>query len=188
VSTQEQNLDLQVDALLKFGCESVVKEKISSLKVDRPLLTKLLKNLNPGDSMVIWKLDRLGRNLKELIIIINDLIDRKVSLISLQDPINTSTPQGKLIFNIFASLAEFERDIIRARTIAGLSSARARGRLGGRPKGLSKEAIAKSYAAESLYKEGVLSISKICKELDICKGTLYAYLKHLKNRQIPVIF
>jgi DNA invertase Pin-like site-specific DNA recombinase len=178
VSTLEQNLDLQVDALKAHGCDKIIQEKVTSTKKERPLLTKLIAELKPGDTLVIWKLDRLGRNLKDLIHIIYDLLDRDIALVSLQDPIDTTTPYGKLVFNIFASLSEFERDVIKARTLAGLSSARARGRLGGRPKGLSKEAIAKSYAAENLYRAGKLSINEICAELSISRGTLYAYLRH----------
>jgi len=157
VSTMEQNLDLQVDSLLLHGCSRVVQEKVSSVKKERPILAELLQDLNPGDTLVVWKLDRLGRSLIDLIRIIHDLLDRKISLLSIQDPFETVTPQGRLIFNIFASLAEFERDLIKARTMAGLSSARSRGRLGGRPKGLSKQAISKSYAAESLYQARKLS-------------------------------
>ena len=105
-------------------------------------------------------------------------MEREVGLISLNDPIDTTTPQGRLVFNIFASLAEFERDLIRERTQAGLAAARARGRTGGRPSGLSKQAQAKAMAAETLYREGQLSVQEICDQLGISKPTLYSYLRH----------
>jgi len=178
VSTKDQNLDMQLDALKKYGCEKIHQETISGANSKRPILEKILNDIRSGDVLVIWKLDRLGRNLKNLINIVNDLSDRKIGLISLNDPIDTTTPQGKLTFNIFASLAEFERDIIKERTKAGLDAAKARGRLGGRPKGLSTSAKSKSYAAETLYKENKYSIDEICKQLAISKGTLYSYLKH----------
>lgn len=178
VSTRDQNLDMQIDALKKYGCEKIHQETISGANGKRPVLETLLNDIRSGDILVSWKLDRLGRNLKNFITIFNDLNDRKIGLISLNDPIDTTTPQGKLTFNIFASLAEFERDIIKERTKAGLTAARARGRLGGRPKGLNASAKSKSYAAETLYKEKKYTISEICKQLEISKGTLYAYLKH----------
>lgn len=177
ISTRDQNLDMQVDALKKYGCEKIHQETVGGANTKRPVLEALVNDIRSGDVLVIWKLDRLGRNLKNLINIVNDLNDRKIGLISLNDPIDTTTPQGKLTFNIFASLAEFERDVIKERTKAGLDAARARGRLGGRPKGLSASAKSKSYAAETLYKENKYSIAEICKQLDISKGTLYAYLR-----------
>ena len=130
VSTKDQNLDMQIDALKNYGCEKIHQETISGGNSKRPILEALLKDIRSGDILVIWKLDRLGRNLKNLITIVNDLNDRKIGLISLNDPIDTTTAQGKLTFNIFASLAEFERDIIKERTKAGLDAARSRGRLG----------------------------------------------------------
>lgn len=178
VSTKEQILDMQVNALSEYGCKTIHKETVSGVKSKRPILDDLLKNIRPGDVLVIWKLDRLGRDLKNLVTIAQDLIERKIGLVSLNDPIDTTSPQGKLTFNLFASLAEFERDVIRARTIAGLDAARLRGRKGGRPTGLSQEAISKSYAAESLYKENKYSTAEICKQLGIARGTLYNYLKH----------
>ena len=129
------------------------------------------------------RLDRLGRSLPHLIEIVNDLLQRKVGLTSLNDPIDTTTPQGRLTFNIFASLAEFERDLIRQRTTAGLAAARARGRLGGRPKGLSTRAEPIACAAETLYREGKLSSQEIADRLHISKSTLYAYLRY---RGVPI--
>ena len=135
--------------------------------------------------LVIWKLDRLGRSLKNLIELVQQLMENNIGLCSLNDPIDTTNPQGRLIFNIFASLAEFERDVIRERTQAGLSAARARGRRGGRPKGLAKASEATACAAETLYKEKKLSVIDICKKLSISKSTLYKYLRH---RNVPITY
>jgi DNA invertase Pin-like site-specific DNA recombinase len=133
-------------------------------RAERPVLSKVLEHLRAGDVLVIWKLDRLGRSLKHLIEVVNELMTRKIGLKSLNDPIDTTTPQGRLIFNLFASLSEFERDVIRERTQAGLSAARARGRNGGRPKGVPSSAEPTACAAETLYQEGKLStLRPICK-------------------------
>lgn len=186
VSTKEQILDLQTDALEKQSCTKIIKEVIGGTRKERPKLQAMLSDLRPGDTLVVWKLDRLGRNLKDLVTIITDLIEREIGFVSINDPVDTTTAQGKLIFNIFASLAEFERDLIKERTYAGLNSARARGRMGGRPKGLSQEAIYKACAAETLYTEGQLSVIEICTQLNICRSTLYAYLKY-RNVKIGVV-
>ena len=178
VSTNNQNLELQIDALKKAGCEKIYRDIASGARTERPALNEMVNNLRSDDVLVIWKLDRLGRSLNHLIGLVNDLIEKKVGLQSLNDPIDTTTPQGRLSFNLFASLAEFERDLIRERTQAGLSAARARGRNGGRPKGLPKKAEATAYAAETLYKEGVLPVDEISEKLGIAKSTLYSYLRH----------
>ena len=141
VSTQDQNLDLQRDALKKAGCERIFEDKISGARIERKGLKEALEYVREGDVPVVWKLDRLGRGLKDLIEKMNDLENQKIGFKSLTENMDTTTPGGKLIFNIFASLAEFERNIIRERTKVGLSAARARGRLGGRPKKLSPEQI-----------------------------------------------
>lgn len=177
VSTKDQNLDLQKDALTKATCDKIYYETASGAKSERPVLKQVLSDLRPNDVLVVWKLDRLGRSLKHLVEIVNELIERNIGLKSLNDPIDTTTSQGRLVFNIFSSLAEFERDLIRERTNAGLNAARARGKVGGRPKGLSKEAESTAYAAAALYKEGNLSVCQICEKLSISKRTLYAYLK-----------
>jgi len=183
VSTREQSFDLQIDALRKAGCEKVLQEVVSGAKADRPVLDALLADLRAGDVLVIWKLDRLGRSLRHLVDLASSLMERDVGLRSLNDPIDTTTPQGRLAFNLFASLAEFERDLIRERTQAGLTAARARGRMGGRPKGLPPEAERTAYAAETLYREQRLSVREIAEELGIAKSTLYAYLRH---RGVPI--
>ena len=178
VSTQEQNLDLQLDALKDAGCEQVFTDKISGSKKKRPGLEELKHILRKGDKVIVWKLDRLGRSLTDLVNLVNHFDAKGAEFQSLQDQIDTSTPVGQFTFHIFAAVAQFERDIIQMRTIAGLKAARARGRFGGRPKGLSKSAENKALAAEVLYKEKKLSFPQICLQLGICKSTLYNYLRH----------
>lgn len=185
VSTREQNLSMQVSALEEAGCDKIYEEVVSGAKADRPILNNLIKQLRPHDVIVVWKLDRLGRSLKNLIDLVQQLMQNNVGLCSLNDPIDTTTSQGRLIFNIFASLAEFERDVIRERTQAGLTAARARGRHGGRPRGLSKQSEATACAAETLYKEKKLSVSEICKKLSISKSTFYKYLRY---RNVPITY
>jgi DNA invertase Pin-like site-specific DNA recombinase len=178
VSTKEQSLSMQVDALKKAGCDLVHEEIASGAKTARPVLEEIIRNIREDDVLVIWKLDRLGRNLAHLVHLTNKLIEKKVGLISLNDPIDTSTAQGRMIFGIFATLAEFERELIRERTQAGLKSARARGRKGGRPKGMSQSAIEKATIAEALYKNGSIPVKKIAEQLGISKTTLYLYLRY----------
>lgn len=177
VSTTDQNLELQLDALNNAGCDKIFKEKVSAVK-KRPELNRLFEQLRPGDVVYIYKLDRLGRSLKHLLNLVEELQQKKVALVSLSDKIDTSTPQGKLIFHIFSALAEFEKDLIRERTKAGLIAARARGRIGGRPKGLSPESQKTAIVAETLYKERKLSIKEIIQQLGIAKSTFYKYLKY----------
>lgn len=183
VSTRDQHLDLQIDALEKDGCKRIYTEVMSGAKSERPKLQELLGDLRSGDVVVVWKLDRLCLSLKHLVELVNQFIQQDIGLRSLNDHIDTTTPQGRLIFNIFASLAEFERDLIQERTNAGLAAARARGRLGGKPKGLSKKAESIACAAETLYKEGKLSVNQIIKQLGIAKATLYNYLR---RRNVPI--
>lgn len=178
VSTRDQNADLQLDALKKAGCERIYQDVASGAKSARPELDKLLANVRAGDTLVFWKLDRLGRSLKHLVNLVGELSERGVYLQSLNDPIDTTNAQGRLVFNLFASLAEFERELISERTHAGLSAARARGRVGGRPKGLSTQAESTAMVAETLYREKRLSVNAIAKQLHISKSTLYRYLQH----------
>lgn len=178
ISTKEQSLTMQIDALKKAGCDQIHEEIASGTKTARPVLEEIMRNIREEDTLVIWKLDRLGRNLAHLIHLTNKLIEKKVGLISLNDPIDTSTAQGRLVFGIFATLAEFERELIRERTQAGLKSARARGRKGGRPKGMSQSAIEKAAIAEALYTNGSIPVKKIAEQLGISKTTLYLYLRH----------
>lgn len=176
VSTNDQNLDLQLDALRLHGCERFFTDTVSGAKAKRPGLDEILKEARPKDVIVIWKLDRLGRSLKHLVDLVAELNERDIGLRSLNDPIDTTTAQGRLVFNIFASLAEFEREIIRERTNAGLTAARARGRKGGRKPGLSEEAKKKARIAESYYREE-MPVDEIAKSLGISKATLYKYLR-----------
>ena len=178
VSTHLQDLALQLDALHQAGCETIYQEKSSGAKRSRPRLQELLDHLRPGDVVVIWKLDRLARSLKDLIELVTRIQAKDAALLSLKDQIDTTTPAGKLTFHLFAALAEFERDVIRERTQASLTAARARGRQGGRPKGLSKKAQHTARLAAQLYEEGQLSGQAICEQLAISRKTLYNYLCH----------
>jgi DNA invertase Pin-like site-specific DNA recombinase len=177
VSTRDQNLELQLDALSKAGCKIIFQEKASGAKADRPELERMLSQLRKGDVVCIYKLDRLGRSLKNLLELVAGFESRGVGLKSLTDSIDTTTPQGRLVLNIFGSLAEFERDLIRERTKAGLEAARARGRKGGRRRGLSTEAQKKAMLAEAYYKEGKLGVDEIAKTVGVSKMTLYKYLR-----------
>jgi DNA invertase Pin-like site-specific DNA recombinase len=174
VSTTDQNIDLQQDALLVAKCERIFTDTASGAKAQRPGLTEALQCCRSGDTLVVWKLDRLGRSLPHLVETVRDLIAREVGFKSLQENIDTTTSGGKLIFHIFASLAEFERDIIRERTQAGLSSARARGRKGGRPKGIDEK---KRKAALALKKDPRRSVKEICEILGMSRNTYYKYTK-----------
>lgn len=177
ISTRDQSLSMQTEALKAAGCVKIHEEVASGAKTVRPVLDEIIRNLREGDTVVIWKLDRVGRNLAHLIHLTTVLLEKKVGLISLNDPIDTTTSQGRMIFGIFASLAEFERELIRERTSAGLMSARARGRNGGRPKGMSQDALEKATIAEALYTNGTIPVKKIAEQLDISKTTLYLYLR-----------
>lgn len=177
VSTRDQNLELQLDALLQAGCTLIYQEKASGALAARVELDKLLLQMRPGDTIYIYKLDRLGHSLKHLLDLVADLQRRDIGLISLTDAINTHSAQGRLVLNLFASLAEFERELIRERTLAGLA-ARARGRVGGRKPGLSAEAQRTARAAELLYKARELSVEDMARSLRICKATFYKCLHH----------
>src|SRR3954470_695391 len=174
VSTNEQNLDLQRDALQKAGCAEIYTDNISGTKAERKGLTEALSHLRSGDTLVVWRLDRLGRSLRHLIDTVTDLHERGVGFKSLQENIDTTTSGGKLVFHIFGALAEFEREIIRERTNAGLTAARARGRLGGRPKALSES---KAEMARQLYADRTHSIAEICQTLGISRTTFYRYVR-----------
>lgn len=179
VSTQDQNLDLQLDALNKQGCEKIYQEHLSASIEDRPQLKDMIAHLRKGDTVVVWKLDRLARSLKHLLNLVTELQNGGIGFISLQDQIDTTTAHGRLIFNIFASLSEFEREIIKERTLAGLEAARNRGRVGGRKKGLTKEAKVKAAAVKHLYVDEKKSINEICEAVSISRATVYHYLDHL---------
>ena len=174
VSTQDQTLNLQNDALEQAGCSKIFTDTISGAKTDRPGLEQALSYVRPGDTLVVWRLDRLGRSLRHLIETITLLHDRGIGFKSITENIDTTTSGGKLVFHIFGALAEFERDIIRERTQAGLQAARARGKKGGRPKVLKDKKVA---MAQALYNDKNNSIAEICKTLNISRSTLYRYIE-----------
>lgn len=178
VSKLEQNLDLQKDALAKAGVKKQLLfiDKVSGMKEERPGLYQCFETLKAGDVLVVWRLDRLGRSLPHLVSIIRELKERGVGFRSVSDGnIDTTTASGELIFNIFSSLAQFERSLLQERTLAGLKSARARGRLGGRPK-ISKDSP-KIKMAKKLHGDKSHSIAEICETMKISRSTLYWYLK-----------
>jgi DNA invertase Pin-like site-specific DNA recombinase len=175
ISTGEQTLDLQLDALTAAGCGKVYTETASGAKAERPVLEDVLGYLRLGDTLVVWRLDRLGRSLQHLIALVTGLAERGIGFKSLTEQIDTTTPGGKLIFHVFGALAEFERDLIRERTHAGLAAARARGRLGGRPKKLQD--ARQRELARSLYDSRQTDIDTICQTLGISRATLYRSLK-----------
>jgi DNA invertase Pin-like site-specific DNA recombinase len=170
VSTADQNLDLQRDALSSAGCEKIFEDVGSGALDSRKGLAECIEYARSGDTLVVWKLDRLGRSLKHLVEVVGSLEKRKVGFKSLSESIDTTSDAGKLVFHIFASLAEFERGLIRERTNAGLKAARARGRKGGRPKTMDekKRAMAKTLMADTSN-----SIDEICKNLKVSRSTLY---------------
>ena len=174
VSTEDQNLDLQNDALKDANCDHIYEEKMSGKIKNRPALDEALNFMRKGDTLVVWKLDRLGRSLKHLIEIINNLMDNGMYFMSLQEKIDTTSTSGKLIFHIFAALAEFEREIISERTKAGLKAARARGRFGGRPKKLNEE---QAQMVRKMWKDHTIPIEEICRTFDISRTAMYRYLK-----------
>ncbi|OLC61004.1 MAG: hypothetical protein AUH89_03130 [Ktedonobacter sp. 13_1_40CM_4_52_4] len=187
VSTHEQTLDLQLDALLKAGCgeDKTYKDKISSAKEHRPELEKALDQLRAGDTLVVWRLDRLGRSLQELITLVNGIRAKGAEFKSLTENMDTATPGGKLVFHFFGALAEFERDIIRERTRAGLEAATARGRKGGRPKLAADSTKRKKIEmARALHSDPANSIEDICKTLHISRTTLYRYVGKSKTGQV----
>jgi DNA invertase Pin-like site-specific DNA recombinase len=173
VSTDDQKLNLQQDALHTAGCEKIFEDYLSGTRATRPGLTSALEMARSGDTLVVWRLDRLGRSLKDLIQLTETLKQRSIGLQSLQESIDTTTSSGQLIFHLFGALAEFERNLIRERTNAGLTAARARGRLGGRPKALDPN---KRQLAVKLYNDRQHSIDEICQMMGISKPTLYNYV------------
>ena len=173
VSTQDQKPALQLDALKQADCEKIFEEKASGAKRDRPELQALLDYVREGDTIVVWKLDRLARSLRQLIETVEDLESRGIGLRSLTESIDTSSSGGRLIFHIFGALAEFERTVIRERTMAGLVAAKARGRVGGRPRALDDDDIA---AAKAMLKQADITAKDVAKRLGVSVATLYRYL------------
>ena len=184
VSTDDQNLALQLHALTHHGipASQIFRDKLSGAKSDRPGLTKCIDALVSGDVLVVWRLDRLGRSMRHLITLVEDLRDRGVGFRSLQEgAIDTTSASGELIFNIFSALAQFERRLIQERTKAGLAVARARGRCVGRPRLESEEA--RVTAAKKLAKDTSMSINEICATLNISRSTYYSYLVMQSDRR-----
>ncbi len=178
VSTDDQNLDLQRDALKASGCERLFEDVMTGAKAERPGLRQALEQLREGDTLVVWRLDRLGRSLKDLIVRAEELKEMGVGLKSLQEAIDTTSSGGQLIFHIFGALAEFERNLIRERTHAGLSAARARGRKGGRRKVL--DAKQRAHAVD-LYKARDLTAKEISALMGISRQTLYHYVEEFSD-------
>lgn len=174
VSTIDQEDSLQIDALKQAGCGRIFRDKVSGAKTARPGLQEAVDFLREGDSLVVWRLDRLGRSLKHLLETVALLEERGIGFRSLQEAIDTTTSGGRLIFHIFGALAEFERNLIRERTMAGLRAARARGRKGGRPRKLDDK---KTTLAFRLYDEKKHTVKEICQMMGVSKPTLYAYLR-----------
>jgi DNA invertase Pin-like site-specific DNA recombinase len=174
VSTHDQTLALQQDALKKADCDQIYTDTASGASQERPGLAQAVSHCREGDTLVVWRLDRLGRSLRHLIDTITALDDRGIGFKSITENIDTTTSGGKLVFHIFGALAEFERDIIRERTQAGLQAARARGRRGGRPK--RQPSSRKVAMARALYADKSNSVQDICKTLAISRATLYRYL------------
>jgi len=176
VSTADQSLDLQTDALEEAGCVEVFTDVVSGAKSERPGLAAVLGELQAGDTLVVWRLDRLGRSLPHLVVTVNGLNERGVHFHSLGESIDTSSATGELVFHIFVALAQFERRLLQERTRAGLQAARARGRLGGRPK-VTAENNPKVAAAKAMHAQNSMSIDDICSSLNISRATLYRWIK-----------
>mgnify|MGYP001213506124 CR=1 FL=1 len=174
VSTQDQNLELQLDALKRAGCERIYEDRISGTTTERPGWEQAKAALREGDVLVVWRLDRLGRSIRHLIDTVGELEERGVGFQSVTESIDTTTNGGKLVFHIFSALAEFERGLIRERTAAGLAAARARGRKGGRPKKLTAK---KLEQAKKLLEDGSLSVQEVAETLGVGRATLYRALK-----------
>ncbi len=174
ISTKSQSLDSQIDSLKKAECKKIFTDQISGVRENRPGLDELLNFVRPGDEVVIFSLSRLGRSLKELIKLVDLFDHRQINLTSLTEDIETKTPMGRLIFHLFAALSAFERELIIERTKAGLQSARARGRFGGRPNKLSDF---KKKQIISLYESKKYSISELIEEFGVSKTTIYNYIK-----------
>lgn len=179
VSGNHQNLEMQLDALTRADCINIYEEKMTGTRKDRPALAEMLKALRPGDKVVVYKLDRIGRSLKHLIELVEHFHEMDVHFVSLHENIDTSTPTGRFFFHIMAALAEFEREMIVERTKSGLEAARARGKNGGRPR-IDKKTIDKAL---KLYDSKTHSIDEIAKICDISHQTLYRYIK--KRAEMP---
>ena len=180
ISTAEQNFELQIDALETAGCEKIFKDTAGGAKKDRKILQEALEYLREGDTLVVWRLDRLGRSLKQLIELMNEFQERVICFKSLVESIDTTTPMGKFFFHITGAFAELERNLIRERTNAGLKAARARGRKGGRPRAISPKTF---DMALQLYNEKKTPVGEICEEFGIVRRTFYRYLSEHNEKE-----
>ena len=178
VSTLDQNLDLQLHALKKEGCIKIFNESVSGSKKDRKGLKEVMQYLRPNDILIVWRLDRLGRSLKDLIEIVTELNNRNIGFRSIEDSIDTTTSTGKFFFHVTGAFAELEHNLIRERTMAGLKAARARGKIGGRPKTIPKS---KLELAKKLYNEKQKTVQEICDDLGFSRARFYQYLKSLNE-------
>ncbi|MEM1289432.1 MAG: recombinase family protein [Pseudomonadota bacterium] len=178
VSTQDQKPQLQLDALTAVGCEKIFEEKASGAQRDRPQLQAAIDYMRNGDTLVVWKLDRLARSIKQLIETVERLEERGIGFQSITEAIDTTTSGGRLVFHIFAALAEFERSIIRERTMAGLASAKARGKLGGRPPALSAEDLTH---ARAMLADPDITVAQVAKRLGVAPSTLYRHLPSARS-------
>jgi DNA invertase Pin-like site-specific DNA recombinase len=179
VSTTDQHPQLQVDALTAAGCYRVFTETASGARTDRPTLEQVLDQLRPGDTLVVWKLDRLGRSLRHLVDTVTGLAERGVGFRSLQEAIDTTTPGGKLVFHVFAALAEFERDLIRERTDAGAGCGPGPGPPRGRPSVLGGH---KLRVAQEMYASGQYTVLAIANTLGVSRASIYRYLTRPDRR------
>jgi DNA invertase Pin-like site-specific DNA recombinase len=173
VSTWDQNADLQVDALTEIGCTRIFTDHASGTRTDRPQLAAALDYARPGDTLVVWRLDRLGRSLRHLVETVSGFEEAGIGFRSLNGDIDTTTSNGRLIFHIFCALAEFERDLLVDRTQAGLAAARARGKVAGRKPKLSADQVA---VAQRLHRDGKHTVSEIAKVLGVSRATIYRHL------------
>lgn len=178
VSTLDQHEDLQIDALRQAGCERIYADHASGAKSSRPELDRMLDMLRKGDVVVVWKLDRLGRSVQNLVDLMGRFQKAGIGFRSLTEQMDTTTPGGVLIFNLFAALAQFERDLIRERTMAGLQAARARGRKGGRPSKLSDKDIA---MVRQLYDSRTVTVKEIAERFSVGRSTIYKALESSKG-------
>ncbi|SEJ60842.1 Site-specific DNA recombinase [Dyadobacter sp. SG02] len=179
VSKNEQNQDLQFDALRKAGCEKIFHEKVSGASKERPEYARMISELREGDVIVVWRIDRLGRATYELIKLMVEWKEMGVDFRSISEGIDTSTKMGRLWYMLSSVFAENEREILMERTLAGMEAARARGRVGGRPKGLTSKSKVLASLAATLYQSNKYTTEQICKQLKIgSKATLYNYLRH----------
>ncbi|MEO1018423.1 MAG: recombinase family protein [Pseudomonadota bacterium] len=178
VSTQDQDPALQLDALKAAGCDKIFQEKASGAQRDRPELKAALDYIRDGDTLVVWKLDRLARSIKQLIETVEELGSRGVGFRSTTEAIDTTTNGGRLVFHIFAALAEFERSIIRERTMAGLQAARSRGRKGGRPPALTDKDL---RTAKALLKDDEITVAEVARRLGVVPSTLYRHLPKARS-------